>query len=259
MKPNQTMRYLVHEEIRLQGPQRFSGKAPVPSGKNEKTFQPVSLIAFPAPDGDDAVVPVTEKKGTTVRFAASETPVTVRSLVVQPTEVLNATAELFASDDGKEFRSIRKFPVARTTLKHGLGPVSLAPVAVSFPAVSARHFRLDFTPNGMPFSAEKSLGEIRLSPAARVEDYAGKTLIKSHETSVPPFEVYTWPPPPESGQASLAVNPKKSRRSDGQTETRRHARLGCPAREMGPPAGRNGADGHDEQTSIARPDRPRGG
>ena len=209
VKPHQSMRYLVQEEIRLQGPQRFSGKAPAPSGKNAKTFQPVSLIAFPAPDGDDEVIPVKEKSGNSVLFAASEIPVTVRSLIVQPTEVLNATAELFASDDGKEFRSIRKFPVARTTLKHGLGPVSLAPVAVSFPAVTARHFRLDFTPNGMPFSAEKSLGEIRLSPAARVEDFAGKTLIKSHENSVPPFVAYTWPPTPESGQASLAVNPKK--------------------------------------------------
>ncbi len=208
VKPNQAMRYLVQEEIRLQGPQRFTGKPPVPTGTNAENFQSVALLAFPAPEGDDVVVPVIEKQGNTVRFAA-QAPVTVRSLIVQPKEVLNAKAELLASDDGVEFRSIRKFTVARTTLKHGLGPVSLAPVAVSFPAVTARYFRLDFTTNGLPFAAEKSLGEIRLSPAARVEDFAGKALLKSHENSVPPFDAYVWPPASEGDQASLAIDPSR--------------------------------------------------
>ena len=208
VKPHQSMRYLVQEEIRLQGPQRFTGQPPVPTGTKAENFQSVALLAFPAPEGDEVLVPVTEKKGHTVRFAAPA-PVTVRSLVVQPREVLNAKAELLASDDGKEFRSIRKFTVARTTLKHGLGPVSLAPVAVTFPAVTARYFRLDFTTNGLPFAAEKSLGEIRLSSAARVEDFAGKALLKAHENSVPPFDAYVWPPAREAGPASLAIDPSR--------------------------------------------------
>jgi len=208
VKPQQSMRYLVQEEIRLEGPKRFNGKPPVPSGKNGKNFQSVALLAFPVPEGDDVMVPVTERQGNTVRFAA-ETPVTVRSLVVEPKDVLNTKAELLASDDGVEFRSVRKFTVARTTLKHGLGPVSLAPVAVSFPAVTARYFRLDFTPGGMPFAAEKSLGEIRLSPAARVEDFAGKALLKSHENSVPPFDAYTWPTAREADQTALAIDPSR--------------------------------------------------
>jgi hypothetical protein len=208
VKPHQTMRYLVQEEIRLQGPQRFTSKPPVPAGTNAANFQSVALLAFPAPEGDDVLVPVTEKKRNTVRFAAAG-PITVRSLVVQPREVLNAKAELLASDDGKEFRPVRKFTVARTTLKHGLGPVSLAPVAVSFPAVTARFFRLDFITNGLPFTAEKSLGEIRLSPAARVEDFAGKALLKSHENSVPPFDAYTWPPASEVDPASLVIDPSR--------------------------------------------------
>ena len=204
VKPSQSMRYLVKEEIRVQGPTRFVGKAPVPTGKNGQNFQSVALLAFPAPEGDDIVVPVTEKQGNTVRFSAAA-PVTVRSLVIQPTEVLNTKAVLLASDDGLEFRSIRKFTVARTTLKHGLGPISLAPVAVAFPSVTARHFRLDFTPDGMPFAAEKSLGEIWLSPAARVEDFAGKALLKSHENSVPPFDAYVWVPEQNNVQVPLAI------------------------------------------------------
>ena len=208
VKPSQSMRYLVQEEIRLEGSQRFTGKAPVPSGKNGQNFQSVALLAFPAPEGDDVVVPVTEKMGNTVRLTA-EAPVTVRSLIVEPKEVLNTHAELLASDDGVNFRSVRKFKVARTTLKHGLGPMSLAPVAVVFPEVTARHFRIDFKPDGMPFAAEKSLAQIRLSAATRVEDYAGKALLKSHETSTPPFGTYVWPPPSEPTQESLAVNPRK--------------------------------------------------
>ena len=208
VKPHQSMRYLVQEEIRLEGPKRFSGKPPMPTGKNGQNFQSVALLAFPAPEGDDVVVPVTEKKGNTVRLT-TEAPVTVRSLIVEPKDVLNTKAELFASDDGVEFRSVRKFKVARTTLKHGLGPISLAPVAVGFPEVTARHFRIDFTPDGMPFAAEKFLGEIRLSSAARVEDFAGKALLKSHETSVPPFGAYVWPPGSATDQKSLAVDPRK--------------------------------------------------
>jgi hypothetical protein len=208
VKPHQAMRFLMREEIRLEGPRRFSGKPPVPAGKGGENFQSVALLAFPAPEGDDVVVPVIEKKDNTVRFAA-EKPVTVRSIVVKPKEVLNTQGELLASDDGVNYRSIRKFPVARTTLKHGLGPVSLAPVAVTFPAVTARYFRLDFKPKDLPFAAEKTLGEIRLSPAVRVEDYAGKALLKSHETSVPPFDAYVWAPSSDSGSSPLVIDPAK--------------------------------------------------
>ena len=207
VKPSQAMRYLVQEEIRLTGPQRFAGKVPLPTGKNTEHFQSVAVLAFRAPEGDAEVVPVTEKKGNTVRFEAKEA-MTVRSLIVHPKEVLNTSAELLASDDGKKFRSVRTFPVARTTLKHGLGPISLAPVAVVIPEVTARYFRLEFTPNGMPFAAEKSLGEIQLSPAVRVEDFAGKALLKSHETSVPPFATYVWESPAQGDGGSRVIAPE---------------------------------------------------
>jgi len=207
VKPGESMRYLVQEEIRVQGPKRYVSKPPMPSGKKGENFQSVALLAFRTPAGDDVTVPVTEKRGKTVSFVA-KSPTTVRSLVVQPVEVLKTMAELFVSDDGINYRSVRKFAVARTTLKHGLGPISLAPVSVTFPAITARYFRLTFTENGMPFTAEKMLGEILLSSALKVEDFAGKALLKSSENGVPPYDTYVWAAAKKNDKDTLAVQPK---------------------------------------------------
>jgi hypothetical protein len=207
VKPNESMRYLVQEEIHIQGPQRYSSKPPMPTGKKGENFQSVALLAFRIPKGDDVTLLVTEKKGNTVSFYA-KTLTTVRSLVIQPVEVLNTKAELLVSDDGQNYRSVRKFAVARTTLKHGLGPISLAPVSVTFSAVTARYFQLNFTENGMPFTAEKMLGEILLSSASKVEDFAGKALLKASENGVPPYDTYVWAPAPKNDKGTLAVQPK---------------------------------------------------
>jgi hypothetical protein len=207
VKPSESMRYLVQEEIHVQGPKRYCGKVPYPIGKKGDNFQSVALLAYRVPVNDEVIVPVKDKKGNTINFYAKK-PTTVRSLVIQPIDVLNTNVELLISDDGKNYRLVRRFKVARITLKHGLGPISLAPVSVAFPAVTARYFQLNFKANGMPFTAEKMLGEILLSSAPKVEDFAGKALLKSNENGVPPYNAYVWVSAPKNDMDTLAVQPQ---------------------------------------------------
>jgi hypothetical protein len=185
VKPEQAMRHLVLPEIRLHGPQKFSGKLPKPEG----AFQDVAVLAFPAAKDDaDSIASLGGKISRQPGLVTIELPqpFTARSLTVTPSERINVTAELQASDDGKTFYTVRKFTIDRHNLGLEVGPMPLAPVVVAFPATTARVFRLQF-------SASNKLGDVQLSGAARVDDVAGKSLIKVFQDPQPPFDFYTWP------------------------------------------------------------------
>ena len=196
VKPNQAMRYVSLPETRLHGPQNFTGKLPTPAG----AFQDIAVLAFPAPAGEDEIAPVSNRTTTTVDFAMPA-PFTARSVTVLPDAEINVTAELLASDDGAAFRTVTKFPVDRHNLHAGVGPVPLAPVIAAFPATTAKFFRLNF-------SAPCATAEIRLSPAARVDRFAEKSLIKSFQDPHVPYEFYAWPTKGDSSAPGLAVNPE---------------------------------------------------
>ena len=135
--PEQAMRYVVQTETAVKGPQQFSAKLPAP----QEGFQPLTIQAFPAPAGEAATAAITSRTGDAIVFQMPENT-SARSLTVRPTEKVNAAAELQASADGTNFRTVRKFQISRHNMMLGVGPVPLAPVVISFPAVADRHFRL---------------------------------------------------------------------------------------------------------------------
>ncbi len=216
VKPEQAMRYLVLPEIRLHGPQHFSGKLPRPAGD----FQDVAVLAFPAPkdDADTAVAlggKISKGQGTvTIELPQS---FTARSLIVTPSKRVNVAAELQASDDGKTFRLIRKFSIDRHNPGLEVGPVPFASVVVAFPATTARVFRLQL-------SAPEDIGDVQLSGAARVDDVAGKSLTKVFQDPQPPFDFYTWPQQAEPDSAERVIasasvqNLTQQLRPDGSLE-----------------------------------------
>lgn len=198
--PQQAMRHLVLPEIRLHGPQHFTGKLPQPAGE----FQSVSVLAFPAPLGEEADA-LAAFTGKTTREPAAVTielpqPVTARSLSVTPSGLVNVAARLEASVDGKDFRLIRNFSIDRHNLGIGVGSTPLAPVTVSFPETTARVFRV-------VLSAASEIGEVRLSGAARVDGLAEKSLEKVFQDPLPPFDFYQWPSQPEPAAAGCVVAP----------------------------------------------------
>jgi hypothetical protein len=218
VKPEESMRYLAHSEIRVAGPKKIREKLPAPQG----SFQQVAVLAYPAPEGDATAMPIRAREKNAVHFESAE-PFTARSLTLHPARAMGALAELYASDDGKDFRLIKKFEALRHNQMLGVGPVALAPVTVTFPAVTARYFRLDIrqnpaTPNGtqpvgwgsfpLDFSADQCLREVVISPAARIDAWADKSLLKMYQGPVPPHDYYSWPQSeePENGRFALGSN-----------------------------------------------------
>lgn len=199
VKPEQSMRYVVLPEMQLRGPQRFDGKLPAPQG----TCQDIAVLAFPAPDGEGEQANISTRTPTAVTWEMTS-PFTARSVTVHPIRPVIVTAELQASDDGQQYRTVKRFVVDRHNLSLHVGPVPLAPIVASFPATTARYFRLSF-------SAACELGKIALSPAARVESYAAKSLLKMFQDPQPPSDFYVWPPQDEPELTGLTVPPETIR------------------------------------------------
>ncbi len=197
VKPEQAMRYVVLPETRLRGPQRFEGRLPRPGDD----FQDIAVLAFPAPAGDAETAETRGAKVTRIPTAATwefTESFIARSLTVTPVTQVNVKAELQASEDGLSFRAVRAFAIDRHNLGISVGPVPLAPITVAFPATTARVFRL-------AFSAPCEWGELRLSPAARVDSVAEKSLAKVFQDPQPPFDFYAWPRQAEPESPELAI------------------------------------------------------
>lgn len=196
VKPDQAMRHVVLPEIKVTGPKRFEDLLPAPTGE----FQDIGVYAFPAPAGEGVLAKETGRTPTSVTFEMPE-PFTARSVAVYPVGKVNVTAELQASDDGKDYRTVKSFKVDRHNLAINVGPVPLSPVVVAFPSTTARCFRL-------VFSADCEVGEVQLTSAAKVEGIAEKSLAKVFQDPLPPFDFYTWPPQAEPENTGLTVDPK---------------------------------------------------
>lgn len=199
VKASQSMRYVALPELHLHGPQKFSGKLPAPVGE----FQDLAVLAFPAPVGEFELAPVALRTATNILFTSSA-PFTARSLVVTPINKINVQAELQASEDGFNYHSVKTFVLNRENLAVNVGPVPLAPEIATFPAVTARYFRLQF-------SGPCSVGEVHLSPAVREESYAEKSLLKMFPQPHPPYDYYTWPPQAGPTASALVVTPDSVR------------------------------------------------
>ncbi|MEI6604463.1 MAG: glycosyl hydrolase [Verrucomicrobiota bacterium] len=195
VKPSQAMRYVTLPELRLHGPQHFVGKLPVPTGE----YEDLAVLAFPVPAGEGEVAKITSRTPSLISFEMPS-PFTARSVTVQPVKLVNVAAELLASDDGKQFRTVKKFAIDRHNLGVGVGPVPLAPVVASFPATTARFFQLKF-------SAACELGDIHVSPAARVESFAEKAMQKVCQDPHALYDFYTWPNVAEPNADGLTVKP----------------------------------------------------
>ena len=192
IKPEQSMRYVVSTERRVRGPRQFAEKLPPP----REPFQDMAVLAFPAPRNDSDTVAAHGPRVTCTPSADSaermvdgnrtsavlfpkgagqgKTPFTVdievpepftaRSLVLYPAEMqFAAHCELQAAGEDGVFRTVRQFPLDRSNTNISVGPIRCGPVAVSFPAQTAKRFRLIIT----DLRSEGGLAEIELSGAAR--------------------------------------------------------------------------------------------
>jgi hypothetical protein len=233
IKPEQAMRYLAFSETRVIGPQKFAQKLAAP----KEQFQDVAVLAYPVPlndcdslttksprvtclpaSGDGKVLvdgdlttacafPNGAGRGNapfTVELSVAE-PYTARSLQIVPTaEPFGADCELLAAGADGGFQTVRRFKCDRSNMATGVGFMPRGPVTVSFPAITAKQFRLVFT--GL-FAGGKqaALAEITLSGAARLESFVEKQLGKMHPTPLPMWDTYLWATQSEPDDARLAI------------------------------------------------------
>lgn len=237
--PEKSMRYIVSSETRVHGPAKFNGVLPAPNAQ----FQDVATLAFRAPrlDTDNITAvsphitstPATDdvarlfdgKDDTACPFPANadpkqpftvdlETtaPFSARSLTLHPGKLaIQVNCELQAAGPDGSFQSIRKFSLSHPKLGVNVGPMVYGPVAVSFPPVSSRHFRLIFTGlKETPVPDVKDAGglaEIELSGKPRLDRYIEKQLGKVFPAPHPMWDAYMWPPQAEPDAPDLSVQP----------------------------------------------------
>lgn len=200
VKPEQSMRYVTSSEIRLNGPQKFSGPLPKPKGM----IQEIAVLAYPAPKYDDQKLIEKARSAATATFESAE-PVTVRSVLIHPLKTGDIKADVEVSEDGKTYRKVASFSGMRTRGAAIWGPIPLAPVVASIPPTTGKYFRLT-----LPRARE--MGEIRLSPALRNAGVYDKQLAKIWQSfEQAPFDYYTWPSQPAPDEAGLTIPEKEIR------------------------------------------------
>lgn len=211
--PQQAMRYLAPVVQRVKGPQQFNGRI----NTSTPHFQDVAVLAYPVLPGNDAAVReikadinvpdirnMTDGDTASISFfpagtkrvmldLTSENDLTIRSLLLQPAPAaFSASCELQVATGG-QYRTIRQFNIDRSNPQLSVGFMPFGPVAVSFPAVTGRAFRLVFT----AVRGKMGYAEINLGTAPRVERYIEKQLAKMFQTPLPLWNEYQWPLSPE--------------------------------------------------------------
>lgn len=228
IKANQSMRYLAATEKKVKG----GGKISIRLDKPKEEFQDVKVLAFPAPAGYgqhlSALKPVI-KTNVPVSGAAAladgdytqtvklpvGTPVQIdlkvpgkfkaRSLVIYPAHhSVKAKAELQVFD-GTIYTTIKKFDIDRSNPALNVGFDPFAPVAVSFPEITSKDFRLIISSASEGFG----LNEIEISAAPVIEDYAGKTLAKMFQSPLPYWNEYQWKAQAAVDSPAMLIDPEK--------------------------------------------------
>ncbi len=217
VQASQSMRYMVPLEIRVKGPQFFSGKIE----PEMKDCQEIAVIAFPvgSQDGEkinDRLSGAKRDKANEVLFEFKK-PVSIQTLVITPTAPLKRSGEIQYSNDGQKFTTIRTFDVRRGNPGANIGPVALAPVTVSFSPVRARWIRIVFDQPSLELNVD-------LLAAPRIDAVEEKQLLKIYEEPQPPFNWYSWKTqnePSKNGNAissSRVLDISKNMRPDGTVE-----------------------------------------
>ncbi|WP_184548833.1 glycosyl hydrolase [Mucilaginibacter sp. FT3.2] len=228
VKPEQAMRYLASSVEEVKGPYLFNQKLEKPAAQ----FQDVNVIAYPAPEGNNAtigdlkpaitsspevdnvtsimdgkestVLQLPVNKIFTVDIKASAS-FTARGLTIYPAKTaMRFEGDIQADIDGS-YKTIKHFVVDRSNSELNVGFNPYGPATVSIPATTAKGFRIVFS-NGSEHSA---IAELKLSARPVVENYIEKTLAKMFQTPFPYWKEYQWPVQPAVDDERYVIDPQK--------------------------------------------------
>ncbi|MEJ7557442.1 MAG: glycosyl hydrolase [Pedobacter sp.] len=239
VKPKESMRYLTSSKINVVGPKTLELKLEEPEGD----FQDVKLIAYKTPKSyfntlrafnptlstslklENAERLIDGNLDTEVRIPSSENfsidfdtdkAFTARSLVIYPGKRgVNLQAQLQIKQDGT-YKTIKSFDINRSNDNLNVGFKPYGPIAVSFPTVTSRNYRLVFSKTG-----DFLIKEIQLSSTPVVGSFIEKTLAKMYQTPLPYWNEYQWADQAVVDDPQLVIDPStvvdisKSMTADG--------------------------------------------
>jgi len=218
ISPELAMQYVSTNEIVVEGPARISTQIPA----TDTYFEDIAVLAFRQPEGEGIgvkdfggrwksmpsekepdylfdkdlntafLLPEASRSDTFSVDVIFDQPIAVRSLTFHPTQTpLRLNAVLKASTGNGEFETVRQVDIDRRKTDLNIGPMQFAPLTISIPATSSRHFKLQFS--GLWGNDRAGFREIELSPSSRVEMYAEKQLGKMFPDPLPGWNAYLWP------------------------------------------------------------------
>ncbi len=139
----------------------------------------------------------------TITIQANE-PLTVRSLLLYPTEIpFRCHVEVQAMKNG-EFNAVHEFYFDRSNFMVNVGPVIYGPVAVAVPETVSKEFRLVVSQMHSP-QPRSGFSLIELKGAQVFENFIEKTLGKMHPTPLPNYDSYLWETQPAVEDKSLLI------------------------------------------------------
>ncbi len=230
VKPSEAMRYLAHTSFQVQGPLHLQKILDAP----DSNFQRTTVLAFPTPefggqkrpvavphitsnvkltngtslfDGDTTtacIFPPLSQSTAALRINIRwNQPITARSLLLYPSTTPFKTRVKLEVKEGAHYRTIKSFQFDRTNANKNVGFMPYGPVAISFPEVKGKDFRLVFS----HFSGQGGLSEIQLTPKPYLERYVEKQLGKMFQTPHPMWNAYRWPGQETAYQPAMILNP----------------------------------------------------
>jgi hypothetical protein len=225
VKPSESMRYLTSSTLNVSGGKNIEVKLDRPEGD----FQDVKVIAYKTPanylntiaafnpkistsqkventayliDGKmNTVLTIPNSENFSIDFDTQK-DFTARSLVLYPGEKgVNLQARLQVKENGK-YKTVQSFEVNRSNDNLNVGFKPYGPIAVSFPAITSRNYRLLFSKTGSFL-----IKEISLSATPVVGNFIEKTLAKMYQTPLPYWNEYQWADQAVIDDQQLVIDP----------------------------------------------------
>jgi hypothetical protein len=219
---DKAMRHMVYSETTVSGGKKLAIKLEQPKAE----FQDVYVLAFPKNAKEEIILDNSNSKITStpliknaeilldgntavsIRFTSKEhtinintdQPITARSIQLNPgSENLVLDCELQAFVENK-FVTIKQFNFDRRDFNGQVGPIPYGALTLSFPEVTSNQFKLICKKIQVSRNAVHGISgfsEIKISEAAVVDNYLGKTLGRMHPTPQPNADSYVWESMPE--------------------------------------------------------------
>lgn len=199
VKPNEAMRYLASNELKVEGPQQLKTELPTMG----KEAEDVRIIAYPTPDVSEKSWTLDKQHGQELVSELTldeQTP--VRSFTFVTNQPMQTDAELLVKK-GAEYQSLKKIHIDRSNPALNVGFTPFAPIVISLPETTGTDFRLVLSPNG------GGTVQVTLSSAPKVERYAEKSLAKMFQTPLPMWNEYMWQDQPEVTEKELMIQPDR--------------------------------------------------